>query len=63
MYSIWLEWDFGQENTVFKTKKAAMQWLQEVVLDEDSNVREEFDTVEKLLESGLASIKKVDVIG
>jgi hypothetical protein len=61
MYKVWLEWDFGQDNKVFKTKKSAKKWIQEEVLIVVA-ISKEFSSVEELLESGLVGIEKVEIL-
>ena len=63
VYKVWLEWDFGQDNRVFKTEKSARQWIQTTVLDDGKNhLEEEYADLDELFESGLAGIETADLI-
>jgi len=67
MYTIWCEWDVGQEGTVFLTLDSAKNWvnnnihLQEMIqyeYSDDEDVKEPLDFVEL----GLVTFNKVDVV-
>ena len=61
MYKVWLDWDFGQDNVVFKTQKSAKKWLQDM-LDCNENLKEDYKTVQCLLDSCSASIEKLEIL-
>lgn len=60
MLSIWCEWDVGQEHYVFKTKEAAMKWL------ENNNyikeILEEESTLDELFDDGLIGYTELKVV-
>lgn len=65
MFSIWCEWDIGQEGVVFKSKEEANKWLlgnyslPECFEDGLSGQ----EGIDNLIDAGLLSIEKQNVYG
>lgn len=57
MYKLWCEFDFGQEDVIFTSPKAAWKWLRAEIEANDME-----DSISELQENGLAGIKELEVI-
>lgn len=49
MYKLWCEWDFGQDDFIFTSQKAAFDWLKndanfkEILKDDDTTLQDYID--------------------
>ena len=61
MFKLWLEWDMGQDGSIFSTKDKAIQWVNAAVAD-DSELQEEFPNgYNDLADSGLCYIEQLNI--
>lgn len=61
VYTVWAEWDIGQDGEVFKTKEAAHKWLEENYYMEELLEQEEVADVDALIKAGLLNIKEANL--
>jgi hypothetical protein len=61
MYSLWMEWDFGQETVVFTTWTAAMNWADET-LAKAAKSGFGYSSYKDAAAAGLASIQELEVV-
>lgn len=61
MYTIWIEWDLGQDNFVFTTPDKAREWINAAILNDESLVEEFPNGFNDVEEAGLCGITKAFV--
>lgn len=62
-FKVWAEWDYGQEDTIFTSREAAMRCVEYIAktYTEETSPDDGFRDGQDLLDSGLASIQQLDV--
>ena len=61
VWSIWCEWDVGQENGVWSSLEKAKQWARDNEYLQEQAAEEGFDDVLKLEDVGLLTFNEVEV--
>lgn len=62
MYSLWCEWDVGQEYVVFSSEENALKWLRNnASIQGVIDAEEDATTVDDLIGMGLISINVLEV--
>ena len=56
LYSIWCEWDIGQENFVFKSEDSAYEWLKNNHSLQEVFEEDEYENVQQLINDGMISL-------
>ena len=61
MYTIWIEWDLGQDNFVFTTPDKAREWINAAILNDELLVEEFPNGFNDVAEARLCGITKAFV--
>jgi hypothetical protein len=59
MFKLWIEWDFGQDDFIFKTKEDAKHWFRENVNLDD--LGDEFRNHQQIFDEGYAGFERLKV--
>ena len=58
MYRLWIEWDFGQDDQIFRSREDARNWFERYV---DLDTLGDFKTHQEIFDEGLANIEALRI--